>query len=291
MEVYIKLCHVLIFITSYSYLLYSNCQRVFIMKLKPRLAAVASVVPAGSIVADIGADHGYLSVYLAKEKNCPRVVAVEKSARNAEKARETVLHYNVLEKVDVRVGDGISALEEKDGVDVLILAGLGGLTICRILLAAGEDLQRFKRIVLQPMGDLALVRRFLFAYGFSFVSEKIALERGFYYEIIAAEKGVEIVENPLYFELGPRLLEGKDPLFVPWLKDKMKHCEEILQALDRAKQHGSGGIGFNADTNSVADFDACADSSNRGRRGLRWSYFSRRYKLLKDVLKSVCPGE
>jgi len=247
------------------------------MKLKPRLAAVAAMVPSGVVAADIGADHGYLSVYLVKEKNCPRVIAVEKSAQNAEKASETVSHYNVRDKVDVRVGDGTSALEEKDGVEVLILAGLGGLTICSILLSAGEDLRRFKRIVLQPMVDLALVRRFLFANGYSFVGEKIALERGFYYEIIAAEKGVEIIENPLYLELGPRLLEGKDPLFVPWLKEKVKHCEKILQGLGRSKLLGRG--------------DVDVDEKIR----LRWDYYSQRHrllsKLLKDVLKNVCPGE
>jgi tRNA A22 N-methylase len=136
------------------------------------------------------------------------------------------------------------------------------------------------------MGDLAFVRRFLFAWGFSFVSEKIAPERGYYYEIIAAEKGIEIVENPFYLELGPRLLEEGDPHLVPWLKEKVKYSEEILQGLGRSKLHDRGGINFNKSGKS-------SNSSNNSKCsiGLRWNYYSHRHQILKDVLKDVCSRE
>ena len=154
------------------------------MKLKPRLAGVASFIPPGSVVADIGTDHAYLPVYLVTEKDSPGVIAVEKSSKNARKARETVTLYNVEHKVDVRIGDGLLALNEKDGVEVVVLAGMGGVTICSILQAAGKDLQRYQQIVLQPMGDLPHVRRWVYDNGFIIENERLALERGHYYEII-----------------------------------------------------------------------------------------------------------
>ena len=37
------------------------------MNLSYRLRTVASFVPEGSVVADIGTDHGYIPIYLCKE--------------------------------------------------------------------------------------------------------------------------------------------------------------------------------------------------------------------------------
>ncbi len=230
------------------------------MKLKPRLAGVASFIPSGSVVADIGTDHAYLPVHLVTEKACPRVIAVEKSVKNAKKAKETVTLFNLGYKVDVRTGDGLLALKEQDGVEVVVLAGMGGLSICRILTAAGEDLRRYRRIVLQPMGNLPLVRRWLFAHGFSFSCEKLVLEKGHFYEIIAAEKGNEIISEPIYLELGPDLLRGKDPLVIPWLEEKIKHYEEILQGLGMAR---------------------C------GKEDIRWKYYYHRHQTVKGVLENI----
>ena len=106
------------------------------MKLRPRLAGVASLVPSGSVVADIGTDHAYLPVHLVKEKSCPRVIAVEKSSDNCRTALETVNLFNLYHQVEVRIGDGLLALKEEDGVEVVVIAGLGGKTICKMLIAA-----------------------------------------------------------------------------------------------------------------------------------------------------------
>ena len=240
-----------------------------------RLAAVASLVPPGSVVADIGTDHAYLPVYLVTEGGCPRAVAVEKSARNARKAQETVLHYNAGHKVDVRIGDGLLALSEKDGVDTIVIAGIGGITICEILEAAGQRLRRYAHIILQPMGNLPQVRRWLFDSDFSFENEKLALEKGHYYEIIAAvqkkDDGCEInagsegikkesYKEALYLELGPCLLRGDDPLLIPWLTEKIKYYEGILKELSRSGQ-------------------------NKGKA--KASYISDRCHLMKDVLENV----
>lgn len=94
------------------------------MFLKPRLAGVASLVPSGTVVADIGTDHAYLPLYLVKEKNCPRVIAVEKSAQNCRLASETVSFFNLKHKVEIRVGDGLLALQEDDQVEIVVIAGL-----------------------------------------------------------------------------------------------------------------------------------------------------------------------
>ena len=74
------------------------------MFLKPRLAGVASLVPSGTVVADIGTDHAYLPLYLVKEKNCPRVIAVEKSAQNCRLASEIVVIAGLVKRKGSLVG-------------------------------------------------------------------------------------------------------------------------------------------------------------------------------------------
>ncbi len=234
------------------------------VKLKPRLAGVASLSPFSSVVADIGTDHAYLPLYLVKEKACPRVIAVEKSSLNSRFAQETVNLFNLNQKVEVRTGDGLLALDKKDGVEVVVIAGLGGKTICRLLKTAGNCLRQYRRFVLQPMGDAPLVRRWLAAHDFYFPQEKLVQEKGYFYEIIAAEKGRQIVKEPIYLELGPTLLQGRDPLLVPWLQYKLQRCEKILRGLLR---------------------------SQKGKKDPRWLYFNFQYDSLKGVLDDVCRGE
>ncbi|MEW5920713.1 MAG: class I SAM-dependent methyltransferase [Bacillota bacterium] len=229
-----------------------------------RLAAVASFIPEGTVVADIGTDHAYLPLYLVTQKACPRILAVEKSQKNCDRAREVVSLFNLEHKIEVRCADGLPALREEDGVAVIVIAGLGGKTICRLLMAAGNSLERYRRLVLQPMGDAPLLRRWLVARGFALTAERLAREKGHFYEIIAAERGRMHVADPFYYELGPALLVSRDPLLVPWLQQKIRRCERILEGLQKA---GSG------------------------EREGRYRYYVARHKRLKDVLLDVCYGK
>jgi tRNA (adenine22-N1)-methyltransferase len=234
------------------------------VKLKPRLAGIASLVPSGTVVADIGTDHAYLPVYLVQEKACSKVIAVEKSELNSRFAQETVNLFNLNHKVEVRVGDGMLALDEKDDVEIVVIAGLGGKSICRMLIAAADRLGSYKSLVLQPMGDVALVRRWLVAHGFCFVREKLVQEKEHYYEVIAVEKGRQTVKEPILLEIGPTLLKDRDPLLVPWLRYKLKRYEKVMQGLLR---------------------------SRNGKEDPRWRYFNFQYDRLKGVLEDVCRGE
>ena len=53
-----------------------------------RLLLCAEFVPRGSRAADIGTDHGYLSIYLLREGICPFVTAADLREQPLQKARE-----------------------------------------------------------------------------------------------------------------------------------------------------------------------------------------------------------
>ena len=47
------------------------------IELSARMAMNASLVPDGAKVADVGCDHGYVSLYLASKKACKKVIAMD----------------------------------------------------------------------------------------------------------------------------------------------------------------------------------------------------------------------
>ncbi|PKM80073.1 MAG: SAM-dependent methyltransferase, partial [Firmicutes bacterium HGW-Firmicutes-13] len=182
------------------------------MKLSPRLEAVASLVPVGRAAADIGTDHGYLPVFLVNKNICPYVIAGDKSEKPLEKARELVKTLKMEEKILIRLGDGLEVIKEREKVSVIIIAGMGGKTICSILEKEFSRLSGIEVLILQPMVDIPLVRRWIGENGFKITDEKLAREGSQFYEIIAAEPGVQEPLDEVLLELGPKILGKKDPL-------------------------------------------------------------------------------
>lgn len=50
------------------------------MQLTPRLEAAVSLIPKGSVIADIGTDHAYIPVYTCETGWCPS--ASDRSSRS-----------------------------------------------------------------------------------------------------------------------------------------------------------------------------------------------------------------
>lgn len=206
------------------------------MKMGPRLSAVASLVPPEVVAVDIGTERAFLPVFLVKERGLARVVAVDKSLHNVRVAEETVRRFGLEHVVEVRRGEGFSPLKEEDGVETVIIAGLGGKTICQMLMDLPSFIERCRRLVLQPMGDVPLVRRWLAEHGYYFPVERLTREKGRFYPVIAAEKGILAVEDPLQLEIGPGLLQGNDPLLIPWIETELQRYLDIIEGLSRSRK-------------------------------------------------------
>jgi tRNA (adenine22-N1)-methyltransferase len=149
--------------------------------LSSRLAAVAALVPEGSVAADVGAGHGRLAAFLAGTGRCRRVVAIDASPRELEACLPTP-------GVVVRWGDGLAELEPEDGVDTAIVAGLGGAAIAGIVARrpAGLALRLF---VLQPQTEAALLRAGLPPAGLVLTGERLVEDGGRFYPILVAVPG------------------------------------------------------------------------------------------------------
>ena len=209
------------------------------MELSERLAALAAYVPAGSVVADIGTDHAHLPVYLVKAGICRRVIATDVKEGPFRSAGIKIKEHGLDGRIELRLGDGLQVLKPGEA-DVLVLAGMGGNTIREILAAAPLVLKQCSRLVLQPMVDAGDLRFWLAGNGWKIRDEQLVEEEGRIYVILAAVPGRESTKDRLYLELGPRLIEKKDPLLVVYLENIMDKYERILTGLSASRSRPPG---------------------------------------------------
>lgn len=149
--------------------------------LSPRLAAIAELIPEGSVVADVGGGHGRLAAHLVASGRSPRVIVVDRSQRELAASVR-------LPGLSLRLGDGLAPLRPEDAVDTVIVAGLGGAAIVRILAGRPEGLP-VARYVLQPQTEAAVLRSRLPVCGLALVDERLVEEAGRFYVVIGAVPG------------------------------------------------------------------------------------------------------
>ncbi|HFI0042255.1 TPA: tRNA (adenine(22)-N(1))-methyltransferase TrmK [Streptococcus suis] len=197
-------------------------------KLSRRLEAVASYVPQGARLADVGSDHAYLPLFLVEQGRIDFAVAGEVVQGPYQSALQNVEQAGQSDKISVRLANGLAAVELDDQVSIVTIAGMGGRLIAEILEAGKDKLGPVERLVLQPNNREDDVRRWLLAHDFQLVAEEILEENDKIYEILVAEKGnVNLTADQLRF--GPYLLEEQSKTFQKkWLKelDKLTYALE-----------------------------------------------------------------
>ncbi|HBX24536.1 MAG TPA: SAM-dependent methyltransferase [Desulfotomaculum sp.] len=204
------------------------------VRLSARLACVACYVPTGSVVADIGTDHAYLPVYLVRNRIVDRVVAGEVTRGPYRIAIEAVRTAGLDSQIEVRLGDGLQVIYPGE-VNVVVLAGMGGRTICGILASGRSVLERLERLILQPMRDAAMVRHWLVQNGWQMTDEDMVYEDNHFYVVIVARPGREKITDSVVFELGPRLMENRSAVFRRFLLKRRADIGAVLRELQTVR--------------------------------------------------------
>ena len=157
------------------------------MQLSERLSSVASMVTAGNCLADVGTDHGYVPIYLYERQMIPRAIAMDVNKGPLERARLHIAEYGYHNAIETRLSDGLQALKAGEAESVVI-AGMGGPLIIRILSAYPEVTDSFKELILQPQSEISEVRVWLGEQGYEIIEEHMVFEDGKYYSIFKAVK-------------------------------------------------------------------------------------------------------
>lgn len=135
------------------------------MSVSYRLKQVAELVTEGYRVADIGTDHGYVPLYLLKNQKIPYAIAVDVSPGSLDKARENAVRFGLSERMDCRLADGLSQLQPGEA-DCIIICGMGGILMRRILDDGREVALSAKELILSPHRNPELIEEFLQNNGF-----------------------------------------------------------------------------------------------------------------------------
>ncbi|MRG62042.1 tRNA (adenine(22)-N(1))-methyltransferase TrmK [Lactobacillus reuteri] len=205
--------------------------------LSARLACVASLVPAGARVADIGSDHAYLPAALVLDGKINFAIAGEVVKGPYENAVHEIKDHQLEGQVIPRLADGLAAIEPADKVDTITIAGMGGSLIASILEKGKNKLTEIKRLVLQPNVGESQLREWLMNNHYQIMTEKIIEEDNHIYEIIVAEPSVVPFRYSKYeLDFGPFLLENKGPVFKKKWQEYLQREAHVIDQMQKAQQ-------------------------------------------------------
>lgn len=201
--------------------------------LSNRLMAVADMVKQGSVIADIGTDHGYIPVYLYKAGIITGAVAADINEGPLNSCRKFVEQQGLSGVISVRLSDGLKQLHP-DEYDTIIIAGMGGELIADIL--SRDDSIRDKHIILNPMTHPEAARKFLFDNGFEIDRDIIVPDGRHHYSVFDAHySGLVTKKTKRDYFLG-NIQDFSDKEYfahlLNYLKNKAKSAEDLKDIIN-----------------------------------------------------------
>ncbi len=201
------------------------------MQLSVRLTAVANYVTKGNRLADIGTDHGYVPIYLVEKEIVPSAIAMDINKGPLERAIEHIKDYGFEEKIQVRLSDGLEKLNN-DEADTVLIAGMGGNLIVKILEKGKSVLESVKELVLSPHSEIDLVRTYLCENNYKIVDENMVFDGGKYYTIIKAEKSSNAtIYSDVEKIYGKFLNYGEHQVFTAYVDGEREKLEGLIKNL------------------------------------------------------------
>ena len=219
--------------------------------MSKRIEKLVELFPGARSVADIGCDHGYTSVLLAKAGKAEKIIACDIGQAPLESAKKNILREGLTDRIECRLGDGLEPIKPFE-VETVLISGMGGPLMTEIL---ENRIEEFSFAVLSPQSDFAKFRRFLFDR-MEIVKEEYLEEGGKFYRLFLARKKQspesqeieqeekqeerenepkkkedkkEFCRTAVEWEYGWLPLQEKDPVLKRMLEKEEKQYKEILE--------------------------------------------------------------
>ena len=184
-------------------------------ELSKRLQAVADLVTVRECVADIGTDHAYIPIYLTEHKKVKKAFAMDVNEGPLIRAEEHVREAGLKEQIKMRRSNGLEKLSPGE-VEAVIIAGMGGGLVMRILTEGQAVAETLQECILQPQSEIAKVREFLLQNGYQIVQEEMVLDEGKYYpmmRVVPSKESEREKWDETQLRYGKLLLEMRHPIF------------------------------------------------------------------------------
>ncbi len=194
--------------------------------LTPRLKMIASLVPKCKSLCDIGTDHAYVAIYLAKKGIAEKIIAADIKKGPLAQAEKNIRAFEVSDKIETRLSNGFSAIAENE-VECCIIAGMGGETISEIL----ENEKGCKYFVLQMQSAHKELREYLVTHGYVIEKEEVCREGNKMYTALLAIRGEGKKLTETEMEIGPYLTKNTPPLFYDYVRYRLYEIDSILNKI------------------------------------------------------------
>lgn len=204
------------------------------MNLSNRLSAIISMVDPCETIADVGTDHGFVPIALVQQGKTARAIAMDVRKGPLNRAKEHIKEKELTDRIQTRLSDGLSALCPGEA-DTVIMAGMGGELMIRILEQGMHLWDSVKQWILSPQSDMDRMRHFLEDNGFTIGQETMLCEDGKYYVIMKVKRGAGTMhyEKYIYYKYGKELIRTKDPVLAEYLSREKLNVSKLLRQLSQ----------------------------------------------------------
>ena len=139
--------------------------------LDNRLKLCAGFVRKGAKLVDVGTDHAYLPIWLVKNKVIEHALACDINEGPLSAGKADVERHGLKDNITLRLSDGLCSVNDTEADDIVI-AGMGGELIARILSDCKWAKTKGKHFILQPMTKCEVLIRWLYENGFEIIKQK-----------------------------------------------------------------------------------------------------------------------
>jgi tRNA (adenine22-N1)-methyltransferase len=203
------------------------------MELSPRLLKIASLIPNGETLADVGTDHGYIPLYLFQNDVISYAIAMDVNPMPLKRAEDNICAAGYGNKCEFRLSDGLEKLSEGE-VTSVVIAGMGGLLMIDIIMRGMSVINDDTKLFLQPMIAAPELRLFLFENGFTIENEYVIQEENKFYNIIRALRGTSKYNDEDIY-IGRNVKKNSPDVFGEYIKYKHRVCSNIMEGIKKSR--------------------------------------------------------
>ncbi len=199
--------------------------------LSLRLKTIASLVPKGARVCDVGTDHAYLPIFLKSSGISNHIIATDLNQKPLENAQKNIAKCGI-GGITLRLCDGLCKVE-KNEVDTVIIAGMGGEVITNIINNCPWAKSKDILFVLQPTTSAEILRKYLVENGFEIINETPVSENSKLHSVMTVRFTQSICKYPEhYYFTGKIPLNNEGILYIKKQLKRLKECRKALKNID-----------------------------------------------------------
>lgn len=189
--------------------------------------------------ADVGTDHGFVPICLVERGIVGRALALDVRTGPLLRAQEHVRERGLQERIELRLGDGLSPIEPREA-QLVILTGMGGELMLRILRENAQVRKSVRGFIFSPQSEQALFRHGLEDLGLAIREEEMIKEDGKYYTVMMAEPGRMHYPLEYSYRYGAGEIQRQPAVLKEYLEQETGKLEGIRRQLLENIKKGNG---------------------------------------------------